>query len=146
MCFREETQILLQAEVLSAQGSAREKIKEGTPFCAIRGDHFNKLTLPSYHILSRTNNTTRDYRMVRKIIARGHIKAKKRSSIKEFRIIYLDFFSEHESKEEILEPNTMTEMIGRSITMLIIPENCQVSLPVRGFLTFYCSNIQFSFF
>ena len=131
MLFRVDSPILLQAEVVLDKLVAKQKIKEGKPFCAIRGDQFVNLNLPTYNIVGRTNNSMRDYRMYRKIVAKGHIKAKKKSNVKEFTIIYLDFFDEHESNEVILEPNATTEMIGRSITMLIIPQNCQVRMKHR---------------
>ena len=59
-------------------------------------------------------------------IEKGHIKARRKSNIKQFTLIYLDFFDDDENKEVILEKNSTNEMIGRSLTMLIIPENCQV--------------------
>ena len=128
--FRKDSPILLQAEAIQDTSSSiilvQQKIKEGKPFCSIRGDQFAELNLPSYHISKRENNHLADYRMYRKVVAKGHIRAKKKGNIKEFTVVYLDFFDEDESKEVILEPNTTTEMIGRSITMLIIPENCQV--------------------
>jgi hypothetical protein len=128
--FRKDSPILLEAEALQDTSCSlllvQQKIKEGKPFCAIRGDQFAELNLPAYHISKRENDHLADYRMYRKVVAKGHIKAKKKGIIKDFTIVYLDFYDEDESKEVILEPNSNTEMIGRSITMLIIPENCQV--------------------
>ena len=127
ICFRKDCPILLEAELVQGECLAEQKLKDGKPFCAIRGDLFATLRLPSYRITEHANEFHTDYRMYRKIVAKGHIKAKKKSTVKSFTIIYLDFFDEDESEEVIFERNSFNEMIGRSITMLIIPQNCQVS-------------------
>ena len=125
--FRKDSPILLQAEVVLDKTQVQQKIKDNEPFCVIRGDQFQSINLPSFCLLERFNREcVKDYRMCRRIVAKGHIKARRKSNIKQFTLIYLDFFDDDESKEVILEKNSPNEMIGRSLTMLVIPENCQV--------------------
>ena len=124
--FRKESLIMLEAEIVQDQMATQQKIKDSKPFCVVRGNSFGKLKFPLHSIIGRPNDVINDYNMHRRIWGKCYIKAKKKSTIKYFTIYYLDIFDEYESKEMVLEPNSMNETIGRSITMLIVPEACQV--------------------
>ena len=124
--FRKDSPVVLEAEIVHETTVAQQKIKDGKPFCIIRGRSFEKLKLPIYSITGRQNDCFNDYNMHRRIWARGYVKAKKKSLIRSFSFYYLDMFDDDESKEIIFEPNSISETIGRSITMLIIPQTCEV--------------------
>ena len=126
--FRKESLIMLEAEIVQDQMATQQKIKDSKPFCVVRGNSFGNLKFPLHSIIGRPNEVINDYNMHRRIWGKCYIKAKRKSTIKHFTIYYLDIFDEYESKEMVLEPNSMNETIGRSITMLIVPEACQVGL------------------
>ena len=133
--FRKESLIVLEADLIQDPLVVQQKIKERKPFCAVRGNTFGKIIsslklsgiFGTHSITGRQNDLINDYNMHRRIWAKGSIKAKKKSAIKSFTIYYFDMFDECESKEVVFEKNSINETIGRSLTILVVPESCQVS-------------------